>query len=60
MIGTEAPGKRRPAPSVVEHAAVADALDMRGFDTKSDCPTRKDVHDNHHSEALQQDRLAAK
>jgi hypothetical protein len=60
MIGTEALGKRLPAPSLVEHAAHADAVDMRGFDTESDDPTRKDVHDNHHPEALQQDRIAAK
>jgi hypothetical protein len=45
---------------LVEHAADADAVDMRGFDTESDDPARKDVHDNHHPEALQQDRLAPK
>ncbi|MDB6090032.1 MAG: hypothetical protein JWN85_2816, partial [Gammaproteobacteria bacterium] len=60
MIGTEALGKGLSAPGLVEHAADADAVDMRGFDTESDDPTRKDVHDNHHPEALQQDRLAPK
>jgi hypothetical protein len=60
MIRTEALGKRLTAPSLVEHAADADAIDMRGFDTESDDPTRKDIHDDHHPEALQQDGLAAK
>ncbi len=60
MIGTEALGKRLSAPSLVEHAADSDAVDRRGFDAESDDPTRKDIHDDHHPEALQQDGLAAK
>jgi hypothetical protein len=48
MIGTEALGKWLSAPGLVEHAADADAVDIRGFDTESDDPTRKD---NHHPEA---------
>jgi len=60
MIGAEALGKRLTAPSVVERAADADTVDMRGFDTESDDPTRKDIHDDHHPEALQLDGLAAK
>ncbi len=60
MIGTQALGKRLAAPSLVEHTADADAVDMRRFNTESDDPTRKDIHDEHHPEALQQDGLAAK
>ena len=60
MIGTEALGQWLSVPGLVEHSADADAVDRRGFDTESDDPTRKDVPDNHHPEALQQDRLAAK
>ena len=60
MIGTEALGKWLSAPGLVEHAADADAVDVRGFDPESDDPTRKDVHDNHHPEALQQNGLASK
>ncbi|MEP7244310.1 MAG: hypothetical protein ABI885_11540 [Gammaproteobacteria bacterium] len=60
MIGTEVLGKRLAVPSLIEHAADADAIDMRGFDTEADDTTRKHVHDDHHPEALQQDRLAAK
>ena len=44
---------------LVEHAADADAVDMRRLNTESDDPTREDVHDNHHPEALQQDGLAS-
>jgi hypothetical protein len=58
MIGTEALGKWLSAPGLVEHAADADSVDMRGFDTESDDPTRKHVHDDHHPEALQEDGLA--
>ena len=36
MIGTEALGKWLSAPGSVEHAADADAVDMRGFDTESE------------------------
>jgi hypothetical protein len=53
MIGTEALGKLLPAPGLVEHAADADAVNLRGFDTESDDTTRKDIHDDHHPEALQ-------
>jgi hypothetical protein len=60
MIGTEALGKRLSAPSLVEHTADANAVDRRGFETESDDPARKDIHDDHHPEALQQDGLAAK
>ncbi len=60
MIGTEALGKWLAAAGLVEHAADADAVDMRGFDTESDDTTRKDIHHDDHPEALQQDRLAAK
>jgi hypothetical protein len=48
MIGTEALGKRLTAPSLVEHAADADAVDVCGFDTESDDTTRKHVHHDHH------------
>jgi hypothetical protein len=60
MIGTEALGKWLAAPSMVEHTAGADAVDVRRFNTESDYPTRKDIHDDHYPEALQQDGLAAK
>jgi hypothetical protein len=60
MIGTEALGKWLTVPGLVEHAADADAVDMRRFDTESDDATRIDIHHDHHPEALQQDRLAAK
>ncbi len=60
MIGTEALGKWLTTTGVVEHAADADAVDMRRFDTESNDATRKDIHHDHHPEALQQDRLAAK
>jgi hypothetical protein len=36
MIGTETLGKRLAAASLVEHAADADAVDMRRFNTESD------------------------
>ena len=52
MIGTEAHGKWLRTPGLVEHAADADAVDMFGFDTESDDPTRKYVHDNHHQPKL--------
>jgi hypothetical protein len=45
MIGAEALGKRLTAPSLVEHAADADAIDVCGFDTESDDSTRKHVHE---------------
>jgi hypothetical protein len=38
---------------MVEHTAGADAVDMRRFNTESDDPTRKDIHDDHHPEAPQ-------
>ena len=60
MIGAEALGKRLSAPSLVDHTADSDAVDGRGFDPESDYPTRKDIHDDHYPEALQQDGLAAK
>jgi hypothetical protein len=60
MIGTEALGKWLSASGPVEHAADADAVDMRGFDTESDDTTRKHVHHYHHPEALQQDGFASK
>ena len=60
MIGTEALGKWLTAAGLVEHAADTDAVDMRRFDTESDDTTREDIHHDHHPEALQQDRLAAK
>jgi len=48
------------APSMVEHATDADAVDVRRFNSESDDATREDIHDEHHPEALQQDGLAAK
>jgi hypothetical protein len=60
MIGTEALWKWLAAPSMVEHTADADAVDMRRFNSESNDPTRKDIHDNHHPEALQEDGLASK
>lgn len=60
MIGTETLRKWLTAAGFVEHAADTDAVDMRGLDTESDDTTRKDIHYDHHPEALQQDRLAAK
>jgi hypothetical protein len=33
---------------------------MRGFDTESDDTTQKDIHHDHHPEALEEDRLAPK
>src|SRR3984893_9690875 len=60
VVGTEAPGKWLAAPSVVEHAADADAGDMRRINSESDDTTREDVQDDHHPEALQQDGLASK
>ena len=60
MIGTEALRKWLSVPGLVEHAADADTVDVRGFDTESNDATGKDIHRNHHPEALQQDRLAAK
>ena len=60
VVGTEAPGKCLAPPSVIEHAADADAVDMRRFNSESDDTTREDVHDDHHPEALQQDGLASK
>jgi len=60
MIGTEALGEWLTAPGLVEHAADAGAVDRRGLNTESDDTTRKDIHHDHHPEALQQDRLAAK
>jgi hypothetical protein len=45
---------------LVEHAADAGPVDMRGFDAESDDTTRKHVHDDHHPETLQVDGLAAK
>ena len=53
MIGAEALGKWLAAASLIEHAADADAVDVRRFNTESDDPTRKDVHDDHHPEAIQ-------
>lgn len=53
MIGTEVLGKWLTAPGLVEHAADADAVDMRRFDTESDDTTREDIHHDHHPEALQ-------
>jgi hypothetical protein len=52
MIGTEALGKWLSASGLVEHAADADAVDMRTFDTESDDTACEDVHHNHHPEAL--------
>ena len=60
VVVTEAPGKWLAAPCVVEHAADAEAVDMRSFNSESDDTAREDVHDNHHPEALQQDGLASK
>ena len=61
MIGTKASsGKRLSIPGPVEHAADADAVDVCGFDTESDDAMGVDIHEDHHPEALQQDRLAAK
>lgn len=60
MIGTEALGKMLTTPRLVEHAADADALDVRRFNTESDDPPREDIHDDHHPETLQQDGLASK
>jgi|SRR6185312_5112638 len=60
MIGADALGKWLAAASLVEHPTHADPVDMCPFNTESDDPTRKDVHDDHHPETLQQDRLAAK
>ena len=60
MIGTESLGKWLAPPSMVEHTAGADAVDMRRLNTESDDPTRIDIHDDHHPEGLQQDGLAAK
>jgi len=60
MIGTAALGKWLAAASSVEHAADADAVDMRRFNTEFDDPTREDIDDDHHPEALQHDGLAAK
>src|SRR5712672_2344450 len=58
MVRTEALGKWLAGPGLIEHAADADAVDMRGFDTESDDTTRKHVHHDHHTEALQQDGFA--
>ena len=52
MIAAEALGKGLSAPSLVEHAADADAVQMCGFDAESDDPTRKDIHDDHHPEDI--------
>jgi hypothetical protein len=60
VVETETPGKWLASPGVVEHAADADAVDMRRFNSESDDATREDIHDDHHPEALQQDRLASK
>src|SRR5579864_8614712 len=60
VVGTETPGKWLAAPAVVEHAADADAVDMRRFNSESDDATREDIHDDHHPEALQQEGLASK
>jgi hypothetical protein len=60
MIGAQALGKWLTGAGLIEHSTNADAVDMRRFDTKSDDPTRKDIHDDHHPEALQDDGLASK
>ena len=60
VVRTEAPGKWLAAASVVEHAADADAVDMRRFSSESDDTTREDVDDDHNPEALKQDGLASK
>ena len=60
MIGTESLGKRLAASRLVEHAADADTVDMRRFNTESDDPAREDIHDDHHPKALQQNGLASK
>ena len=59
MVGTEALGKWLAAPGLVEQAADADAVDMRRFDAESDDTTCKDIHDDHHPEALQEDGFAS-
>jgi hypothetical protein len=59
MIGTEAPGKLLAAAGLVEHAAGGDPVDVGRFDTESDDPTRKNIHDDHHPEALQNDGFAS-
>jgi hypothetical protein len=55
MIGAEALGKWLAAAGLIEHAACADAVNVRRFNTESDDSTRKDVHDDHHPEAIQED-----
>jgi pimeloyl-ACP methyl ester carboxylesterase/quercetin dioxygenase-like cupin family protein len=60
VVRTEAPGKWLAAASVVEHAADANAVNMRRFSSESDDTTREDVDDDHNPEALKQDRLASK
>jgi hypothetical protein len=43
MIRTEALGRWLAAPSMVEHTAGADAVDMRRLNPESDDPTRIDI-----------------
>ena len=60
VVRTEAPGKWLAAASVVEHAADANAVNMRRFSSESDDTTREDVDDDHNPEALKQDGLTFK
>ena len=59
VIGTKLLGQTVARDGLVEHAADADAVDVRRFNTESDDPVREDIHDEHHPEALQQDGLAS-
>ncbi len=53
MIGAEALGKRLTVLRLVEHAANADAVNVRRLNTESDDPARENIHDDHHPEGLQ-------
>jgi len=59
MIRTEALGKWLAAPSLIEHTAGADAVDMRRLNTESDDPAREDIHDEHHPGLLLADILSS-
>ena len=60
VIGTQALRESLAGAGVIEHPADADAVDLRWFDTESDDPTREEIHDEQHPEALQSDGLASK
>lgn len=60
VIGTRASREPLAAAGMIEHPTDSDAVDIRCLNTDSYDPTREEVHDEHHPEALQRDGLTSK